>query len=1096
VATAIAQIVNYHKHIGSLSFGDADEYITINGIDIDADSTNYDFPSFEQLNTYLDTVSFRYQSGTDLDNTDIAALNFACGIATEMDYSRDSSSSSTYATQKAFLNKFNFYSADLIGGLSGESYYTLQENIINQLPTLLAIRQEDEGGHVVICDGYNTNNEYHLNFGWGSSNPEVITEAWYKLPTDIPSGYNIIGEVILNIQPDQPSINVHPTSLVFYSRPGHDSESESIYIQNNTAEDILINSISSPEGFIIAHSNDGYSNFIDSFSINAGQMDSIVVIFSSAEAGSCHGLLTIDYNNGRIKYVILKGSCFSGGTEIPAGNVSGTWSNANSPYFVSGDIQVEPNDTLIIDPGVKVIFVGHYGMTVGENACLTAIGTANNFIEFTALDKQTGWNGLRFIDSGKDDILRYCSINYSKKSYDPATWQGYEDNSGGGVYCRISNPIIANCKIINNIADRGGGIFFEDMPDGDSCPLVISSLIANNSAIGACPQGGGICSQWDSVPIIINCTIVNNSHEGIYAASHKGMYVTNTIILGNSVSQIKSYESTPVVSFCDVQGGYAGEGNIDVDPCFIKPSLGIGADYDGLSANWTLRSSSGCINSGTLDINEPNLPATDLAGNPRIYSNAIDIGAYENQSELPLITTVPSSFIDMGFTSLDTNSTRDVNIINTGEIDFKIQSLTINPDANNVFSIVTPIQDYVLLPGNSIQVEIRFDPKQEMHYSGILHIYSDSSNFPHKEINLSGVGVVGTIIPAGPVSGTWAKAESPFSITGDISVNEGKTLIIEPGVLVKFAGHFGLTVGYNATLHAMGTEAENIVFIPTNTDEGWFGIRFIDSGSDDILKYCKIEYSKKPSTSTVGKEGCNIKGGGIFCYGLSLSPIIDHCLITNNHAHHGGGIYAICGGGTPVITNNVIANNSTDTSGGGIHINDCQALISNNLIINNYAMWGGGGITNLGVSCSTINNNTIVKNEPSGLWLSPPRCPTKLVIKNNIIWRNQISLSESAEPSDYDICYNNIQSGWEGQGNIDEDPLFVDPNNGDYHLKSQVGRWEPVTQAWITDDVTSLCIDAGDPNSDWSNEPWPNGQRINMGAYGGTSQASMSLLTY
>jgi hypothetical protein len=44
----------------------------------------------------------------------------------------------------------------------------------------------------------------------------------------------------------------------------------------------------------------------------------------------------------------------------------------------------------------------------------------------------------------------------------------------------------------------------------------------------------------------------------------------------------------------------------------------------------------------------------------------------------------------------------------------------------------------------------------------------------------------------------------------------------------------------------------------------------------------------------------------------------------------------------------------------------------------------------------------------------------------------------------------------------------------------------------VTDSNTSLCIDAGDPNSDWSDEPWPNGKRINMGAYGGTSQASMS----
>lgn len=61
-------------------FGDRDEYTTLNSISIDDDSTIYDFSSFEQLNTYHDTVRFNYESSVDLDDIDIAALNFACGI--------------------------------------------------------------------------------------------------------------------------------------------------------------------------------------------------------------------------------------------------------------------------------------------------------------------------------------------------------------------------------------------------------------------------------------------------------------------------------------------------------------------------------------------------------------------------------------------------------------------------------------------------------------------------------------------------------------------------------------------------------------------------------------------------------------------------------------------------------------------------------------------------------------------------------------------------------------------------------------------------------------------------------------------------------
>ena len=74
-----------------------------------------------------------------------------------------------------------------------------------------------------------------------------------------------------------------------------------------------------------------------------------------------------------------------------------------------------------------------------------------------------------------------------------------------------------------------------------------------------------------------------------------------------------------------------------------------------------------------------------------------------------------------------------------------------------------------------------------------------------------------------------------------------------------------------------------------------------------------------------------------------------------------------------------------------------------------------------------------------------------------------------------------------GTGEISQDPFFIDIVNGDYHLKSQTGRWNPNTQSWVMDANTSPCIDAGDPNSDWKAELWPHGKRINMGAYGGTA---------
>lgn len=71
------------------------------------------------------------------------------------------------------------------------------------------------------------------------------------------------------------------------------------------------------------------------------------------------------------------------------------------------------------------------------------------------------------------------------------------------------------------------------------------------------------------------------------------------------------------------------------------------------------------------------------------------------------------------------------------------------------------------------------------------------------------------------------------------------------------------------------------------------------------------------------------------------------------------------------------------------------------------------------------------------------------------------------------------------------DPRFAAPELNDYHLQSERGRHWPEYNIWVLDTVTSPCIDAGDPNADFSNEPCPNGSRINMGAYGGTAYASL-----
>ena len=120
-------------------------------------------------------------------------------------------------------------------------------------------------------------------------------------------------------------------------------------------------------------------------------------------------------------------------TEIPAGDVSGTWTKALSPYHINGEITIPNDSTLTIEPGVEVIFTGHYEFNVKGR--LLAIGTETDTIVFTINDTtgfhnitifDGGWGGIKLEDinsSNDSTIIEYCSFQYGKTDY------------GGAIYC-------------------------------------------------------------------------------------------------------------------------------------------------------------------------------------------------------------------------------------------------------------------------------------------------------------------------------------------------------------------------------------------------------------------------------------------------------------------------------------------------------------------------------------------------------------------------------------------------------------------------------------------------------------------------------------
>jgi hypothetical protein len=275
------------------------------------------------------------------------------------------------------------------------------------------------------------------------------------------------------------------------------------------------------------------------------------------------------------------------------------------------------------------------------------------------------------------------------------------------------------------------------------------------------------------------------------------------------------------------------------------------------------------------------------------------------------------------------------------------------------------------------------------------------------------------------------------------------------------------------------------------------------SGNRGGIAYCQGPVFGNIISENIFNLSDSAGGGGLsFCDGK-----ISDNIITYNYSVFKGGACYECNG---EISNNIIIGNSSVIAGGGLCT--CHGEIYNNIIAGNRCDTSGGGL----FSCSNIYNNTIVGNFARNRGGALGQCLG--VLKNNIIaynragdiggisgyaentyncfWANKrgdagdgavISLTDIIDKPEF---ADNV--GWDTNGTITDetDDFWV---NGDYHLKSEAGRWDPNQQKWVQDDFTSPCIDAGDPNSALVAELWPHGNRVNIGAYGNTTQASWSL---
>ena len=207
---------------------------------------------------------------------------------------------------------------------------------------------------------------------------------------------------------------------------------------------------------------------------------------------------------------------------------------------------------------------------------------------------------------------------------------------------------------------------------------------------------------------------------------------------------------------------------------------------------------------------------------------------------------------------------------------------------------------------------------------------------------------------------------------------------------------------------------------------------------------------------------------------------------------------------TKVITlsHNVYRNNQAPDRGGAVFVDEAAKVrMENELFYNNKSKESGSAIYvdedwEHHPSVLYMENCTVVGNSTTGSGGTALFVQASIAhVQNCIFWDNGSDFELSADGqrlSTLTVNYTLTQQGFTGTGNISSNPLFANAASGDFHIQSTNGRFNPATGQFVNDVTNSPAIDAGNPSSDYSKEPSPNGNRVNLGCYGNTAEASKS----
>lgn len=247
--------------------------------------------------------------------------------------------------------------------------------------------------------------------------------------------------------------------------------------------------------------------------------------------------------------------------------------------------------------------------TAGNGGGMSSIGGSPSLTNVTFSNNSATGNGGGMSSGGSSPTLINVAFSGNTAGKDGGglnteqsvvilTYVTFSNNSatsGGGLLCTgitgfpgasPSSEVLTHVTFGNNTSTRGGGVYSSGY---NSSPIMTDVIFSGNSAT----DGGGVYSAGSSNrPALTNVTFFNNSATGFGGDvfnDNSGINLMNCILWDDSASsgaQIVNVNASTVVSSSDVQGGWPGMGNLDVDPLFVDAANGDLHLQDGSPARY------------------------------------------------------------------------------------------------------------------------------------------------------------------------------------------------------------------------------------------------------------------------------------------------------------------------------------------------------------------------------------------------------------------------------------------------------------------------------------------------------------------------------